>query len=102
MVSLLEHLTFLTPEAAVYLAQKLAVSRMRVRFCGVPFPLGISDGTGDRQGLNPPPERTNSSPTALSRKTKFIRMAQESRLVNRAIDTLRVGDHIELALERGR
>jgi 2-polyprenyl-3-methyl-5-hydroxy-6-metoxy-1,4-benzoquinol methylase len=97
MVTLLEHLTFLTPKSASSLARRLGAKRLTVRFCGVPFPMGTGRSS-DPQGLEPRQVGPNSAPARLSIKSRIVRLARENRFIVALMNRVRLGDHIELYL----
>jgi SAM-dependent methyltransferase len=119
MATLVEHIVFMTPRSVAWLARHLGLEVKRVRHCGLPYPMGMCPPGVDGQGLCPTPDQS-LPPTSTNRDlhgsahaagairrlvgTAAAYFGQEDggrylgQLARGLLDSLRIGDHIEVCL----
>jgi hypothetical protein len=121
MATLVEHIIFMTPRSVGWLARHLGLEVKRVRYAGVPYPLGTSPPSAEGQGL---PQILQQAPQALPMCREPHGSARVSNAIRRMVgrtgayfaqrdggghwghlardflDLLRIGDHIEVYLEK--
>jgi len=119
MANLVEHIVFMTPRSVGWLAEHLGFEVKRVRYGGVPYPMGTCPPGVDGQGFcqtqdEPPPvPLANREPHSPARMSAAVRQlvgiagayfgkrnggGHLGQLARGVLDRLRIGDHIEVCL----
>ena len=114
MATLVEHFTFLTPDACEYLTKVAPVRVQRLRHCGAMFPAGTGCSGPDAQGLNSvalsqlfsgirPDELTGMASKHDLARSRFraramsiVRKPIIANLVRKFLTATGVGDHLEV------
>lgn len=123
---LIEHVVFWPPSAIERLANRYGLRLQRMRICGSPFPLGRGVPSQTTQGLRDLPfhclkclsasngenrsvnetKMTSRQKTQPSITTRFLLgrnlSSWQADILRRLIHGLRLGDHMEVVLERTR